>query len=617
MADFTKRPNWHYDMSKSLDGIDAAKPLVKVNDEFSTSILKTSFVFRHEEGKAGQTAQAQLSVTSNAFPGSPPIVLQSIYLDFEGSIKPIVLTHEKTDGSVSSGRGRVSLNLINLTEGTPQPDPEAEGADEAETSIQLRGSSDLTLLPGQTVVFEMNIPLREPGEASASRLKLTVENDAFTLEHATSARHVSGNVWHSSGSARRVARVESHSIRVQPRPPKMQIKHLDFHDQFYTNEAIELKFDILNEEETDATAKIDVILSGEQPPNLKVRVAEEDESRALADDDECKLQAISMGTIKSSESSHITVLISPTERTSAYTLTLKVSYSLVTDPTIPVGLSASYQINVASPFEANYDLLPRLHPEPWPSLFDHEGIQIPSEGPVQPHGLSQAWCLVTRYASFAAEDLKVMDLDIEITPAHNVQCQTSKRQTLPAAGLQVSPKTIEEAQFDVMAQRVSLDDRNPMSLDVSFIIRWTRIGSDSETVNRTILPVPRLNIFGIEPRVLASVSYAKQDERLVFLDLTIENPSNHFLTFGLTMDPSDEFAFSGAKQTTLHLLPVSRRSITYRLLPLVRGAWIKPTLTVRDKYFQKILRIIPTEGMKLDKDRFLVWVPPDEDEETQ
>jgi hypothetical protein len=83
------------------------------------------------------------------------------------------------------------------------------------------------------------------------------------------------------------------------------------------------------------------------------------------------------------------------------------------------------------------------------------------------------------------------------------------------------------------------------------------------------------------------------------------------------MEPSDEFAFSGSKQTTMHVLPVSRRSTIYRLVPLVRDVWIRPNLVVRDKYFQKVLRVIPTEGMKHDKDGVLVWVPPKEEIEDE
>lgn len=97
---------------------------------------------------------------------------------------------------------------------------------------------------------------------------------------------------------------------------------------------------------------------------------------------------------------------------------------------------------------------------------------------------------------------------------------------------------------------------------------------------------------------------------MIHFDVTIENPSNHFLTFGLAMEPSEEFAFSGVKQSNLQLVPLSRRTMRYRLLPSVRGDWIGPIrCIIRDRYFQKVLKIAPTEGMKLDKDGILLWVP--------
>lgn len=614
MTGFPKRPSWHYDLSKSLEGIPAPKPTVDVNDNSGTSFLIPSFVFRHEEGKAGQTCQAQLSVTSNAAPGSAPVVLESILLQFDGSIKPILLTHDAGDGSTQKNQGPFSVNLVPLTEVTPEADKESKESEVPEPLSQSHGTSNLTLPPGHTAVFELNIPLREPGEASASSLKFTVNNDAFTLTHTASVQRAgSGHVWYSGTARRRMARTHPQSIRILPRPPKMEIKEVELRDLYYTNEVIELPFDIINEEDADATAKVDITVLGEEPPNFRLQTPVGDEVRALADGEESKLQGAPLGPIKASETTRVTLVLSAAERTTAYTIIVKVSYNLVTDPATTIIQAVSYRIEVASPFEANYELLPRIHPDRWPSLFDYEGIQNSSaESPSTPHGLSQAWCLVTRYASFASEKLMVLDLDVEIAPAHGVQCHISKRGTLPSEGLEVSPKTIEEMQFDIVTKRASLDERNPMGLDVSFVIRWVRLGMDTGTANRTLLTVPRLPIFNTEPRVMASVSYTKEPEKdqMILLGITIENASNHFLTFGLTMDPSDEFAFSGAKQTTLNLLPISRRSMTYRLLPLVKGgSWIRPTLTVKDKYFQKVLRIIPTEGMKTDKEGFLVWVP--------
>ncbi|KAL1860478.1 hypothetical protein VTK73DRAFT_7309 [Phialemonium thermophilum] len=345
----------------------------------------------------------------------------------------------------------------------------------------------------------------------------------------------------------------------------------------------------------------------------------------------------SVGAVETSRSVRLAVDLDGLPETARYELSLRVSYHLVSDPETSIVQTALFPLNVATPFEANYDLLPRLHPDPWPSLFDFAGIQdlegdddSSSSSIAVPRGLSQTWRLVTRYASFASENLRVVDLDLVIRAPPTVRCRLTRKENVPeesGGGRVVSPQTIEEASFDIVAQKMSLDDRSRAGLDVSFVVRWSRVSSSSTeaVVNTTILPVPRLNIFGVEPRVLASVSYpppplstASEEEHEedgpvlpIVLDVVIENASNHFLTFGLTMEPSDHFAFSGPKQTTLHVLPVSRRSASYRLVPLgSRGMWVRPGLVVRDKYFQKVLRVLPTEGMRLDKDGFLVWLPP-------
>jgi len=128
------------------------------------------------------------------------------------------------------------------------------------------------------------------------------------------------------------------------------------------------------------------------------------------------------------------------------------------------------------------------------------------------------------------------------------------------------------------------------------------------------LAVPRLLVSSSEPRVLASVAYSSKLLCMIHFDVIIENPSNHFLTFEVSMEPNEKFAFSGIKQSTLQLVPLSRRKISFKLLPGVRGEWIGPIhCVIRDSYFQKVLKIAPTEGMKVDKDGILVWVPLEDD----
>jgi hypothetical protein len=185
--------------------------------------------------------------------------------------------------------------------------------------------------------------------------------------------------------------------------------------------------------------------------------------------------------------------------------------------------------------------------------------------------------------------------------------------TIPEDGLKVPPKSLEEAQFEVFTQKISLDDRGTATLDVSLAIKWRR-EREGTAVNTTILGVPRLLVASTEPRVLAAVSYSTKIPSMIHFDVTIENPSNHFLTFGITMEPSEKFAFSGVKQSTLQLVPLSRKTMRFRLLPSVKGEWIGPVhCVIRDRYFQKVLKIAPTEGMRVDKEGILLWVPPEDD----
>jgi hypothetical protein len=271
------------------------------------------------------------------------------------------------------------------------------------------------------------------------------------------------------------------------------------------------------------------------------------------------------------------------------------------------------QLAVINPFEANYDFSPRIHPDPWPTVFTHDEGVVES-GSIRAHGLSQKWCLTSRYFSFAAEDLIIEDLDVQVIGTHgNILCSTKKATAILDGGIRVVPKSLDEAEFDVLTQKISLDDRGTATLDVSLAIKWRR-DEDGSTVNTTFLAVPRLLVSSSEPRVLAAVSYSATIPSMVHFDVTIENPSNHFLTFGLTMEPSEKFAFSGMKQSTLQLVPLSRRTMRFRLLPFIRGDWIGPiSCVIKDRYFQKILKIAPTEGMKSEKDGLLVWVPPDEE----
>ncbi|KAI1316286.1 Gryzun, putative trafficking through golgi-domain-containing protein [Xylariaceae sp. FL0255] len=621
---FDRRLKWHYDISRSLDGLGVEQPpAIHMDDEQITSFLTANFVFKHDEGKAGQTCLVQLTLVSHAFHDAAPVVLKSLHVHVQGGLREIYLEHDPNTDQAHNPQlldiAHVSLNEIGRNVDSPSDD-EPEDKVDASSSTVLAGKQNLTLTPGNTRVLEMNVPLKEPGDAKVNLIQVTVASEAFVLNYSIKFdRRATGGQWYTGPSSRRFfSRPEPWGIRILPRPPKMRIDTRKELAQYYTNEPIQLGLDIINEEDSEATARMDIIVRGDGTPKYTSQIfSSQKPSESVKEGNSGASSA--MSTIKASETRRGIISLDAIDLPTELDILVKLSYHLVSDPSTPIMQEATFHINVVSPFEASYDLLPRLHPD-WPSLFDAENVQDAShdDGHVRTwQGLSQKWALITRYASFAHEDVCISDLDVEVVATQgNVRCTVTKAHPLLAAHQTLRPKTMEEGHFDLVSQNLSVDDRSPSTADLAFIIKWRRASSDETVVNVSRLSIPRFYVTVAEPRVLASASYSMgKKPGLLFLDITIENPSSHFLTFGLTMEPSEEFAFSGAKSTTLNVLPLARRSIVYRLLPFSTGTWIRPTLVVRDKYFQKVLKIIPTEGMKSDKEGVLLWVPPEDDDD--
>ncbi|KAI0133626.1 Gryzun, putative trafficking through golgi-domain-containing protein [Xylariales sp. AK1849] len=636
---FSRRPNWHYDITKSLENVQVQqRPEITLSDECITSFITSSFVFRHDEGRAGQACPAQLVITSNAFAGSPPVVLDDIVVVFDGSVRTLHIKHASNSEQDTSTAKKILVTPVTLSEterdisGEHNADAESEASEQSIQSVIFEGKDDLTLLPGQTRVFEVNVPLREAGEAQASVVSITLAPEAFKLRYRMKILEDNTvGLWYTPTARKKITRINPQNIKVLPRPPKMEVKFVNALKQYYAGEPIQIEVELANEEDVDANTKLNVHLYGQEVPSFNAHIADGNEQSSSGEGEEARLDSLVVGTIATAKSTKATITIDPISRPTAYDLTIKACYNLVTDPATPIVQIVAFQINVVNPFEASYDLVPRRYNDTWPSIFDHEGIQDLDEGDhvARPLGLAQKWCLVTRFGSFAAEDLRVLDLDVRVVGNQGAaHCTVSKNQTLPSEGLTMAPRTMEEARFDLVAQKLSLDDRAPSTADLAFDIKWQRSSKTNPTPNTTTFLLDPFYVTVSEPRVLAAVSYAKTSSPrstnaadspstseappLIVLDITIENPSNHFLTFGLTMEPSEDFAFSGSKTTSLNVLPIARRSVTYRLLPLVvGGTWIKPLLTVRDKYFQKVLKIIPTEGMRKEGDGVAVWVPGD------
>jgi hypothetical protein len=525
----------------------------------------------------------------------------------------------------------------------PAGDPEAKASPKDPRHTALVGEANLSFPPGKSRVFEFVSPLREAGEAKATSATFVLSSNLFDLEYiVTFNRMIMPDVWWCQKVGRkRLVRMDPYAMNVLPKPPKMDLRFAALQDQYYTNEPIKLQLDISNGEDDESIAKLVVQIAGDQAPPFILGLAQS----VIEDDDpdiaEVGTQYLELGSIASGGSTSALVEIPPVVLPAIYDVTVELSYHLVSDMETPISKMTTIRLLVVSPFEANYDFSPRLDLTPWPSFFSHNEppalTEQEKETPPIATGLSQKWCLTARYASFAAEDLIVEDVDISVLSLHGGITCTTVKSTSPdhASPHSIKPNTISERQFSVLTRKLSLDDRRSASLDLLLVIKWRRPSvlpdsTDSDTsINTTHLPIPRLLVASQEPRVLASVTYSSVPASLspspalplLTLSYTIENPSLHFLTFGIVMNPSEHFAFSGIKQGTVQLLPLSRRTVKFKLLPLIdargdgkwdeegKGEWIKVNLTVRDRYFQKVLKVVATEGMRADKEGVLVWVP--------
>ncbi|KAG9248381.1 Gryzun, putative trafficking through golgi-domain-containing protein [Calycina marina] len=605
---FVYRPKWHYDISKALDGIETidSRPSVVIQHQDVHSFLLATYVFQNSEGKVGEVCLSQLAVVSTAMPASIPVTMSEIKIEFEGSMKPIILRHK---GSDATNSGKYSHNGVTLTD-----IPSQTG------NPTLAGEADLTFSPGQAKVFEFTCLLREASEGTATSATFSMTSKLFDLDFVQTFEPTAAPAtwWTSTSAKKQLVRENPAAITILPKPPKMEVRFIGLQEQYYTNESLVLQIDFVNDEEIDAVATIDVWLLGDNVPPVSLSLISPDHmadstTRSKETKEEV-LSAFEIGTICSGASSSVRMSIPPIDVPAFYELSMKVSYHLVSDMETPIYKTAATQMAIINPFEANYDFSPLIHPDPWPSFFTHnEGDDTGNK--VIHRGLSQKWCLTSRYFSFANEDLVVEDLNVDVIGTNGgIHCYATKTD-LPEGGVVVSPKSLDEAKFEINSQKLSLDDRGTATLDVTLAIKWRR-QTERSALNTTILAVPRLLVSSSEPRVLASVSYSAIEPFMIHFEVTIENPSNHFLSFGITMEPSEKWAFSGVKASTLQLVPLSRKSLTFRLVPFTRGDWIGPVrCVIKDRYFQKILKIAPTDGMRIDKEGIFVWAPPAEIEE--
>lgn len=593
--------------------------------------MSVTFAFISSQGYVGKKISSQLIISSRAHEISAPITLKQVRVAYEGGLKYLEIQHA-LDGlpETSTEDGRVFLYNVLLNQPPAVTD---------DNTLLLSGSvpclhpfighCDLTIAPGVTKALSFDIVPRDSGDLEVVRITLCVEEEDFDFEIVAADKELfrQEDIWLRGFSGllkKRLRNENSSTIKILPKPPKLRIDFPNLKRSYFCNELVTIRVHMTNEENMEADGVVQICLLGlsENFPDLQslegvlVESSGQNSSEEGINQKRGKVTAVSLGRLAANESKEMNFSLQAVSESVEYILEMKALYHLIPDPETPITKTVEIDLLFTRPFEAHYSLSPRIHPKPWPSYFnvdenDDEILDSKPEEGVYSAGLHQNWSLTARVVALGTEALIIEKVRlIALDKPEDAVCKISQidGDDEETAITQTKP---QRRKFNLEVQKHSLEDGQSTSLNQELEIQWRRDSPHAPSII-THVAVPELVIPFGEPRVLALARNDQEKEGFIYLEYLIENPSLYILTFSLTMETSDEFAFSGAKTISLQLVPLSRHTIRYRLLPLVKGRWISPQFKVVDVHFNKMLKVHATEGIRSDAKGLFVWVDADD-----
>ncbi|KAI9655062.1 MAG: hypothetical protein M1829_000695 [Trizodia sp. TS-e1964] len=608
-----------------------ADSILRVEWELLSNV-NVNFAFKSTESNVGETLESQLVISSNAHAVSAPVIFSELMILHSGNPYGALIRHVANLEVPEHPTKKINITLKYIYNAN---DPVPSHISTAPLNgPQLMGEADLSFRPGQTKIFVLSNQFREAGLIKANSITFLISNSLFDLEYIIDlekSRSIS-SWWTGVGNMfqkKRLPGSSRNTIKVLPKAPKIELRFKNIGRVYYTNEPVEIQVEVTNKEDEEAEAALYAGFTSyfAELPSIywknwsEVPVAVE----TFKKEGKESPTGHSIGLLQSRQMATELFSFHARSQPAEYIIELTVLYHLLSDPETAISKIATTKITVISPFESNYDFSPLVHPDTWPNFFEtQEDADFESQISRQTQdrkllatGIPQKWSFVARIQSLALDELTVAGIKV-LVPALNSSLECSIT-PLGFESKTITPTSTREIKFIIDTQRLSLEDRHSASLDLSLQISWQRLkttaltnnlitSSSTMPLNTVTLSVPRLLLTGGEPRVLVTQSFASTPLSVIQLDYIFENPSMHFLTFEITMDASEDFAFSGPKVSSLQLVPLSRHSVRFSLLPLVFGQWIQPHLGVQDSYFNKILRPLASQGVAMDKKGILIWV---------
>lgn len=637
---FAPREGHKYDLSQCLSALagSVSRPAVVLKAEQALSCVSARLCFGTAEGHVGEALNAQLCLQSLSQPDSAPIRLTEVKIVFEGSLRSIRLLSDVAEPATEATSRAQSIpvkwrEVSVSTDGSNLQSPTGGMAPHV-------GMTSLSIEAGQAKVYDLRLVPREAGDVKVASITLLVEEEPFSLAYVLSQQTDGEVAWWERRNGVLVSRQigrnrDASTIKILPKPPKLQITAPNLKNMYYTNEDLTLQMELLNEEEDAAVVSIEARLSSPQAHYASIGWSDFEEriSHGTNGTDQgfLPLPTRDLGALARLSKTNLAVTMTDTVDALDHQLEITVRYHLQSEPETPLSKVTIFSLPFTRPFEANYDFLCQYDPRPWPNFFEAPRLAAPSaedhDGPLERDtsvaiGVHQIYALVAKIYSFAMEPLIVEDV---VVTAQNVigraVCHASpgrRKQVgnegpdllLESAANVVRPEETQNFEFIVDVQKQILGDRHSIGLDLALQIRWRR--ADGEPSTTSVLEIPRLVAPMAEPRVLLTAhSNTEAPIRgLRHIIFTIENPSMHFLTFSISMESSEDFAFSGPKATNVSLVPLSRHSVEYRIVSSKTSEWIRVNLAVVDAYFGKTLRINPANDLvRSDKKHNIsVWI---------
>ena len=634
---FSPKEGHQYDLSQCLTTLpgEVSRPAVVIKAEHALSCVSTKLCFATAEGHVGELLNAQLCLQSLSQAHSAPIRLTEVKIVFEGSLRSIRLLSDDAEPR-SESASQAQLTQVKWRELSMSTDASNLQSPTSGMSPYV-GITSLTMGAGQVKVYDLSLVPREAGDVKVASISLMIDEQPFSLAYVLSEQKDGEGVWWESRNGelvlRRIGRNrDASTTKILPKPPKLQITAPNLQKTYYTNEEVTLEMELLNEEEEAAVVSIEARLISPHSHSASIKWSDDGEATSHrttgTDQGFLPLPIRDLGVLPRLSKTSLAVIMIDTLDALDHELEITARYHLESEPETPLSKMTVFDLPFIRPFEANYDFLCRYDARPWPNFFESPQ---PTASPGRDHdeafeltatGVCQKYALVAKIYSFALEAVIIEDVAVS---AQNViggaVCHSSPGRRIKAEDMGpdllvehtadlIKPDETQNFEFIIDVQKITLGDRHSVGLDLALQIRWRRVDDQKSTIST--LEIPRYLAPMAEPRVLLT-AHPNAEARvsgLRHLIFTIENPSMHFLTFSISMESSEDFAFSGPKATNVSLVPLSRHSVEYRILSSKINEWIRVNLGVVDAYFLKTLRINPAnEFVRTDKKHNIsVWI---------